>query len=183
MVVLYYYHDSLPYETGSIPEDWRMANVVPAYKKGKNSLPSNYRPISLTCIACKMMEHIITSSIMKHASRNSIFYQLQHGFRDRRSCETQLLEFQADVLKNMKDGMQTDVLIMDFSKAFDKVNHNHLLEKLKFYGIHGKTNTWIRDFLSNRRQVVVVDGEKSYEVEVKSGVPHGSVLGPSLFLF
>ena len=171
------------YETGRIPDDWRMANVVPAYKMGKNSLPSNYRPISLTCIACKMIEHIITSNIMKHASRNSILYQLQHGFRDRRSCETQLLEFQADVLKNMKDGMQTDVLIMDFSKAFEKVSHNHLLEKLKFYGIRGKTNTWIREFLSNRRQVVVVEGEKSYEAEVKSRVPQGSVLGPSLFLF
>ena len=98
------------------------------------------------------------SSIMKHASQNSILYQFQHGLRDRRSCETQLLEFQVDVLKNMKDGMQMDVLIMDFSKAFDKVGHNHLLEKLKFYGIHGKSNTWIRDFLSNRKQVVVVDG-------------------------
>ena len=70
-----------------------------------------------------------------------------------------------------------------FSKAFDKVSHNHLLEKLKFYVIRGKTNTWIRDFLSNRRQVVVVESEKSYEAEVKSGVPQGTVLGPSLFLF
>ena len=130
-----------------------------------------------------MTEHIKTSSIMKYAGRNSIFYQLQHGFRDRRSCETQLLEFQADVLKNMKDGKQTDVLIMDFSKAFAKVSHNNLLEKHKFYGIRGKTKTCIRDFLSNRKQVVVVDGEKSYEAEVKSRVPQGSVLGPSLFLF
>ena len=76
-----------------------------------------------------------------------ILYQLQHGFRDRRSCETQLLEFQADVLKTWK-------------KAFDKVSHNHLLEKLKFYGTRGKTNTWIRDFLSNRRQAVVVVGRE-----------------------
>ena len=123
------------YETGRIPEDWRMANVVPAYKKGKNSLPSNYRPISLTCIACKMMEHIVTSSIMKHANNHGILYSLQHGFRDRRSCETQLIEFQADILPNIKNGMQTDVLIMDFSKAIDKVGHMHLMEKLKYYGV------------------------------------------------
>ena len=138
------------YDTGLIPDDWRNANVAPVYKKGKSSAPSNYRPISLTCIACKLMEHIVTSHIMRHASRHNLLYKLQHGFRDKRSCETQLIEFQADALQNMTDGSQTDILIMDSSKAFDKVSHKHLMEKLKFYGIRGKCTTWISDFLTDR---------------------------------
>ena len=128
------------YDTGTVPRDWQKANVVPVYKKGKKSMAGNYRPISLTCIVCKTMEHIIVSNIMAPASSYSILYKLQHGFRDKRSCETQLLEFQEDVLKNLKERKQTDVLIMDFSKAFDKVGHFRLLEKLKYYGIRGKTN-------------------------------------------
>ena len=83
-------------------------------------------------IASKVMEHVICSNLMKHASRNSIFYALQHGFRDRRSCETQLLEFVQDIVTNMQDGAQSDVCVLDFSKAFDKVGHQHLVEKLKW---------------------------------------------------
>ena len=110
------------YETGCIPDDWISAYVTPAFKKGKNCDPSNYRPISLTCVACKLMEHIITSHIMHHANRFNMLYDLQHSFRDRRSCETQILEFQADILQTFKRGLQSDVIIMDLSKAFDKVD-------------------------------------------------------------
>ena len=138
--------------------DWQKANVVPVQKKGKKSMASNYRPISLTCIVCKIMKHVIVSNKMSHAASNSTLYNLQHRFRDNCSCETQLLEFQEDVLKNLKGGKQTDVLIMDFSNAFDKVSHLRLLENLKYYGIRGKTNAWISSFLMNRKQTVLLDG-------------------------
>jgi hypothetical protein len=117
---------------------------------------------------------------MNHADKSSI---LQHGFRSKRSCETQLIEFIDEVTINMSAGKQTDVLIMDFSKAFDKVSHSLLVHKLDHYGIRGKTNTWIQNFLSDRSQAVVGDGEKSSYIEGDRGVPRGSVLEPSVFLF
>jgi hypothetical protein len=165
-----------------VPSDWRNDNVSPVFKKGEKYKAENYRPISLTCICCKLLEHIITSHIMKHADRLNILYPLQHGFRSKRSCETQLIEFVDDITKNMSAGKQTDILIMDFSKAFDKVSHILLLHKLEHYGIRGNINRWIVSFLYNRTHAVVVDGENSIHIDVESGVPQGSVLGPSLFL-
>ena len=111
---------------------------------------------------------------MTHADTHNILYPLQHGFRKFRSGESQLLEFLDDVIKNIENSTQTDILIMDFSKAFDKVSHNLLVHKLHHYGIQGKTNRWM---------VVVLEGVTFDYVPVQSGVPHGSVLGPCLLLF
>ena len=92
---------------------------------------------------------------MEHLRTNNILYHLQHGFRNKRSCETQLLEFINDVAINMESGLQTDLCILDFAKAFDKVGHKRLLEKLTWYGISGRTNRWIKNFLTGRIQSVV----------------------------
>ena len=116
--------------SGIVPDDWKNANVTPIFKKGSKSIAENYRPISLTCICSKIMEHIIVSNIMQHADRNNILKINQHGFRRRLSCETQLLTFIQELHENLQKGYQTDLILLDFAKAFDKVSHNKLLFKL-----------------------------------------------------
>ena len=119
---------------------------------------------------------------MTHLENNKILYDLQHGFRSSRSCETQLTTFIHDLTLNNNNNKQTDIIIMDFAKAFDKVPHKRLQYKLKYYGITGNTHTWITDFLSLRTQTVVLEGKQSDKIHVTSGVPQGTCLGPILFL-
>ena len=165
---------SLSYEIGEIPDDWRKANVVPIYKKGDRTDPSNFGPISLTCIACKLIEHVLASSIMQHGDRQDILSPLQYGFQQKKSCELQLLGLVSGLHNNLDQGRQTDVLVMDFSKAFDKVGHQRLLRKLEYYGVRGRNLQWISNFLLPRSQQVVLDDHQSSPIEVESGVPQGS---------
>ena len=165
-----------------VPTQWRTANVTPIFKKGEKYDPANYRPVSLTSVTCKVLEHIIAKLIMRHLETNNLLTNAQHGFRTMRSCETQIMNFTQELIKGFKDGKQYDVNIMDFSKAFDRVPHERLLHKAQYLGIKGPINNWLRSFLDHRQQQVLVDGEASDPVDVVSGVPQGTVLGPVLFL-
>ena len=169
-------------EEGYVPMQWRTANVTPVFKKGEKYDPANYRPVSLTAITSKIMEHIIASKIMDHLEQNDLLCDCQHGFRPKRSCESQLLNFTQELFSGLADGQQFDVNIMDFSKAFDRVPHHRLLNKIKYYGIEGNVLSWLSSFLAMRSQRVLVDGETSDFCKVVSGVPQGTVLGPVLFL-
>ena len=120
--------------------------------------------------------------MVSYLEDNFLLSNKQHGFRKGRSCLTQLLSHYDAILRNLNSEDETDVIYLDFSKAFDKVDHGLLLKKLKHYAIGGKLLDWIREFLVNRKQIVSVDGIHSEPADVLSGVPQGTVLGPLLFL-
>ena len=154
------------YNSGELPTDWRKGRISAIFKSVVTSDPSNYRPLSLTSICCKVFEHIILSHTSKHLARHHILIDNQHGFRQKLSCETQLIQAVDDWAKNINSKHQTDVIMLDFSKAFDRVDHKKLLYKLDFYGIRGHTHQWIKGFLTGRSQVVSVNGSQSSSADV-----------------
>ena len=167
---------------GEVPNEWREANVTPLFKKGSKLSASNYRPVSLTSVCCKLMEGIMRDRITSHLERHKLISPSQHGFVHKKSCVTNLLECQQVVSGLLNENKSVDVLYTDFEKAFDKVSHKKLLIKLYAYGIRESLLAWIKSFLSNRRQRVVMGEIVSDWRDILSGVPQGSVLGPLLFV-
>ena len=172
-------------ESEVIPEDMKIQSITPIFKKGDKSDPGNYRPISLTSHLIKIFERVIRKKLVCYLESNSILSNKQHGFRKGRSCLTHLLKHIDDIIQSLLNGNDHDVIYLDFAKAFDKVDHEILVHKLRQCGVQlvqGKLLKWIEQFLTNGKQFVTINGFHSMLALVLSGVPQGSVLGPILFL-
>ena len=169
-------------DTSKIYEEHKLAYITPTYKSGSRLEASNYRPVSLTSHVMKVYERVMKKNIMKHLMKNGLFNIGQHGFVPGKSTQTQLLVHHETIYNNMIKEKNTDVVYLDFAKAFDKVDHNILAQKIRKHNIVDKIGRWLKEFLQNRRQIVIANGEKSNEAKVISGVPQGTVLAALLFV-
>ena len=169
-------------DEGAILEIFKMAYVTPIHKGGSRQKPEQYRLVSLTSHIMKIFERVIKKEIMKHLAENELFNKGQHGFVPGRSTQTQLLSHFNDIFDTLAEGKRLDTVYLDFAKAFDKVDHEILLEKVKKHKISGKIGKWIKEFLTDRKFKVVANGCMSDEGEVTSGVPQGTVLAAILFV-
>ena len=170
------------FEHGIFPAQLKIAKVVPIHKEGSRVDVGNYRPISLLASFSKIYEKLMHCRILKFLESNSSLFDMQYGFRPGRSCEHALLNAQNTLLESLSKRQISLLLLIDFSKAFDMVEHSVLLKKLEHYGIRGVALKWMHSYLSNRKQFVSVNGKNSTMQNIKYGVPQGSILGPLLFI-
>ena len=157
--------------SGTLPDEWKLANVTAIHKNGHRQMAGNYRPVSLTSVVCKVLESIVRERVINHMKSNKLFSNKQFGFIGGRSTKLQLLRVIDEWTGILDNGGSIDVIYFDFMKAFDKVSHSRLILKLKSCGIGGVLLDWLKAFLTDRKQRVGVNDEYSKWTEVPSGVP------------
>ena len=160
----------------------KTARVTPIFKEGSKTNVENYRPISILNSFSKVYEKLMHNRLSNFLESNNSIYESQYGFRSGRSCEHALLNAQNLLLESLSKRQVSILLLIDFSKAFDLVEHEILLKKLEHYGIRGPAYKWLESYLSNRKQYVSINGAESTSLTVEHGVPQGSILGPLLFI-
>ena len=169
-------------QSGIVPNLFKTSRVTPIYKSGEVTNPNNYRPISTLSSFSKILEKIVYDQLISFLDKHKILFTYQFGFRKQHSTEQALLEITDNLKQNIDKKLTTCGLFLDFTKAFDTIDHNILLLKLQKYGIRGIPYTWFSNYILNRQQFVKVNNTYSNTLPIKCGVPQGSTLGPLLFL-
>ena len=169
------------YEKGKIPLKYKTQIITPIHKKGNKTDADNWRQIAITPNPIKICERVFRKKITEYLEENQILNTSQHGFRQNRSCSTQLIAYINHIFSSSINGQELDCIYLDYSKAFDRVDHGILLKKLLAINITGKVYKWLESFLKERTQTVIIQNCKSFTTPVVSGVPQGSVLAPVLF--
>jgi hypothetical protein len=167
-------------ETGIFPKSWKTCNIFPVHKSDSKNNIKNYRPISILSACAKTFEIILKSYFT--SSIYPIISSKQHGFIPKRSTTSNLVTITTDLCNSFNKRLQTDVIYIDFSKAFDKIDHKILISKLSQTNIHPSLIAWTHDYLTNRSFNVIFNGYQSSNFVINAGVPQGSILGPILFI-
>ena len=167
---------------GKFPNEWKMANLVPVHKKNDKQILENYRRVSLLPICGKVFERLIYNSLFEYFIQNDLISPYQSGFKPDDSCTNQLISITHEIYQSFDDGFEVSGVFLDISKAFDKVYHDDLIYKLMQNGVAGDLLDTLTNFLKDRKQRVVLNGQYSTWTNVEAGVAQGSILGPLLFL-
>ena len=168
--------------TIKFPEDWKIARIAPIFKSGGKDDRSNYTPISVLPFISRLFEKLIFNQCYEYLGANKSLYEHQSGFRLLHSVATALMASTNDWYLNIDKRKYTGLIFIDLKKAFDTVDHEILLTKLKLYEVTGLEHDWFTSYLDNSKQFCRVDGTASDVKKINCGVPQGSCLGPLLFL-